>query len=107
MKREWLERGWKEAQWNSLEFRPSGLLPSRLGGFVIGNFVRRNLLLVKALLKKRYVDVTFGSEDTVLGETSNSQELTQPSKWISYPVGDPCRHFPKQTLPLPIHYIVI
>ena len=31
--------------------------------------------------------------------TNFSQKLTQPSKGISYPVGDLCRRFTKQTLP--------
>ena len=31
--------------------------------------------------------------------TKFSQKLTQPSKGISYPVGDLCRRFTKQTLP--------
>ena len=35
------------------------------------------------------------------------QKLTQPSKGISYPVGDLCRRFTKLTCPLPIHYLVI
>ena len=38
--------------------------------------------------------------------TNFSHKFTQPSKRISYPVGNLCRYFPKLKT-LPIHYIVI
>ena len=54
--------------------------------------------------KQRPFFITFmgfmGRRQNYLPLTTNiSQKLTQPSKRISYQVGDLCRHFTKQTLP--------
>ena len=51
-------------------------------------------------MKYRYVHSIF-DQNSLLLTTNFSQNVTEPSKGISYPVGDLCRHFTKIIGPCP------
>ena len=76
---------------------------------------RRRLLANKLLLHVALSLARFTSSYNEPGRHQNSlplttnlsQKLTQPSKGISYPVGDHCSDSQNRLCPLPIHYIVI
>ena len=68
----------------------------------------QNTVPAKGILQNSQVKAAKGRRQNSPSLTTNlSQNVTEPSMGISYPVGNLCQRFTKRFTKLPMHYIVI